>query len=186
MPEYSSVGWYVRASELSLRDQIVPWEISVCVTFDGSATVGSLSVHLSVGGRDTLVVWRSGRRRLFTVQRWSLPKRRRLVSCSDFSVPSHASSRRPRKHYQNMAPLDLISLFESSGSSLRVWDSLLLSRSRNYPRHAHVESFGHSLDGLFAFADTLFDATGGQATASSLCCACPLASAVHKICECSS
>lgn len=36
------------------------------------------------------------------------------------------------------------------------------------------------LDGLIAFSAISFDATGGQATASSLCCACPLASAACR------
>jgi hypothetical protein len=41
------------------------------------------------------------------------------------------------------------------------------------------ESFDRCLDGLIAFPATLFDATGAQATASSLCCACP-----PRFCSC--
>jgi hypothetical protein len=43
----------------------------------------------------------------------------------------------------------------------------------------HLESFDRWLDGLIASPATLFDATGGQATASSLCCACP-----PRFCSC--
>jgi hypothetical protein len=43
----------------------------------------------------------------------------------------------------------------------------------------HLESFDPWLDGLIACPAKLFDATSGQATASSLCCACP-----SRFCSC--
>jgi hypothetical protein len=147
------------------------------------ATLGSfmhcidkhISVRWPVGGMDKC----SG---VWICLRWSTPTRWRLVSCSAsrllLAVFTNPVTVSPHPH----SPQGFVIAFE-----LSALEESVCMRGRSASSHAsqtcstakHLESFDRWLDGLIAHPATLFDATGGQATASSLCCACP-----PRFCSC--